>query len=541
MFKKKPSINVNKKDCCEDDVVSDGVINDLSFDSVTNVITASTTLGASYSADLTALSGVDGVATGVVYDSSTGLLTISRSNGLPDISTPITSVTSTVANTLFVMENGDDATAVRERFDLPFATVSAAQQAAQSGDTVEVYAGVYNEPDPISASNVLAKDGVNYYFHPNTFLTYSSTVGGNSPFWDQGVPVVCKIWGHANIRVNNGISPEFQLWLTHPDSDLQLECNSLSIRRRIRCTNGTRLHIHCHEEIRCTFVQVLSIRLAPDTDMDFRLTATDFYATREDAGGNTAWSAIGLRDFGEGANIYMKFNRIHVGNSFSSTGYYYFQNIKCPIYFHYNTMVYTSDASWDQNQKHLFVSVLDNAEWNSSMHISHIGQWARWATRPTGLGTSRGHLKIHGKHETTTNPLSFLRSQTQGLPLDTHLTIELDIEVDNQFQGGNKANGDYIRLNDGQQNLKITGQIKHTCDEVDSNIIHVFRQDFNAAWQLVTFKELTIETQSTFLVDSVSGAQADIPCMGVFANVGLDPVKHAAVIEPITVSPSVKA
>ena len=50
-----------------------------------------------------------------------------------------------VDNTVFVMKNGNDSTAQRERFDLPFLTVEAAVAAANNGDTVIVYPGQYTE------------------------------------------------------------------------------------------------------------------------------------------------------------------------------------------------------------------------------------------------------------------------------------------------------------------------------------------------------------------------------------------------------------
>jgi len=279
---------------------------------------------------------------------------------------------------------------------LPFATPSAAVQAAQAGDTVVVYAGTYTNPSTITGSNVLVKDGVKVFCYPNVEINYTSTLGGNSPFWDQGVDVDAQILGFANIRINNGISPDFQLWLTAPNSRLSVQCNKLSMRRRIRCTNGLKLHIECHEEIRCTYVQILSIRLAPDTNMDFRLTAHDFYATREDAGLDTDYSTLGLWNFGEDGSIYMNFIKIHVGDTFFLTGYFFMLGIKCPLYFHYNKMVYTSDITWDQNHKLLLASFTNNAQWNASLHVSHIGQFIRFIARPPSLWLSRGVLELKG-------------------------------------------------------------------------------------------------------------------------------------------------
>lgn len=56
------------------------------------------------------------------------------------------------SNTLFVMENGDDSTAVKGRLDLPWGTITNAAKSASSGDTILVYPGDYvyeitdNEP-----------------------------------------------------------------------------------------------------------------------------------------------------------------------------------------------------------------------------------------------------------------------------------------------------------------------------------------------------------------------------------------------------------
>lgn len=85
---------------------------------------------------------------GVVVTSVNGVATVTIS-GIGII---------TVNNTVFVMKNGSDATGTRQRLDLPFLTLSAAQTAAQSGDTIIVYPGTYT-------SNGLGKNGVNWYFY----------------------------------------------------------------------------------------------------------------------------------------------------------------------------------------------------------------------------------------------------------------------------------------------------------------------------------------------------------------------------------------
>lgn len=62
------------------------------------------------------------------------------------------------ANTLWVSKSGNDDSGTKARFDLPFLTVTAAQTAAASGDTIIVLAGDY------SAETIGGKDGVFYWF-----------------------------------------------------------------------------------------------------------------------------------------------------------------------------------------------------------------------------------------------------------------------------------------------------------------------------------------------------------------------------------------
>lgn len=52
-----------------------------------------------------------------------------------------------LANTLWVSKDGNDSTGLRERLDKPFLTCTAAKAAAQSGDTIKVGPGTYNEND----------------------------------------------------------------------------------------------------------------------------------------------------------------------------------------------------------------------------------------------------------------------------------------------------------------------------------------------------------------------------------------------------------
>lgn len=87
-----------------------------------------------------------------------------------------------VGNTLYVdVDFGDDATALPNRFDKPYLTISAAVTAASSGDLINIHAGSY------TISSNIAKDGVNFYAEEGVNLTclttpfnYDTTIGGTT-------------------------------------------------------------------------------------------------------------------------------------------------------------------------------------------------------------------------------------------------------------------------------------------------------------------------------------------------------------------------
>lgn len=110
-----------------------------------------------------------------------------------------------VGNMLFVSAAyGNDATALRGRPDLPFATLTAAKNisSAATGDTIVVWPGTYNETN-------LLKNGVNWYFHVGATINYTGS--GGQGIWDDsalygcGTAVTCTISGHG-VFINNSNS-----------------------------------------------------------------------------------------------------------------------------------------------------------------------------------------------------------------------------------------------------------------------------------------------------------------------------------------------
>jgi hypothetical protein len=73
-----------------------------------------------------------------------------------------------------------------------YSTLESARDAAVSGDTIMVYPGTYTVTT--TAANGLGKNGVSYYFHPNT--TVNKATSGHL-FSDNGFTANCNVYGHG--------------------------------------------------------------------------------------------------------------------------------------------------------------------------------------------------------------------------------------------------------------------------------------------------------------------------------------------------------
>jgi hypothetical protein len=145
-----------------------------------------------------------------------------------------------VANTLFVMKNGDDATAQRERFDLPFLTIDAAVTAAQTGDLIIVYPGQYIE----DGANVIKvgisvelKAGADVIINNATVNTF--VMGGNDvSFTGKGSltlnapsPIIIKVdsFGTSNLTIDiNNLTLNAVNLIMNEFANLNMKVNELS-------------------------------------------------------------------------------------------------------------------------------------------------------------------------------------------------------------------------------------------------------------------------------------------------------------------------
>jgi hypothetical protein len=113
-------------------------------------------------------------------------------------------------NTVFVDASfGNDLTGTRERFDLPFLTISAAMTAAGIGDTVYIRTGSYTD-------TIVLRNGINVYADNGAILTGAIT--------DNGLTVSCAVRGHLQIGSSN---PNI-IDITGTNSNVSIECEEIS-------------------------------------------------------------------------------------------------------------------------------------------------------------------------------------------------------------------------------------------------------------------------------------------------------------------------
>ena len=101
---------------------------------------------------------------------------------------------------LFVTPSGDDGTAVVGDMLKPFQTILAATASANSGDTIFVYPGTHSEEAKI------IKEGVNYYFHPDAFVSVDNNISVMNGTYDTvNVRGYGQFEGGGTYGINNAL------------------------------------------------------------------------------------------------------------------------------------------------------------------------------------------------------------------------------------------------------------------------------------------------------------------------------------------------
>lgn len=112
---------------------------------------------------------------------------------------PNKQIISTITNNVvYVATNGNDSLGARNDISRPFLTLEAAVNSAISGDTIVVYSGTYTVTT--TATNGIAKSGVNYYFYPNTTVNKATT----GDIFNTTSLTTFNVYGYASFNKTSG-------------------------------------------------------------------------------------------------------------------------------------------------------------------------------------------------------------------------------------------------------------------------------------------------------------------------------------------------
>jgi hypothetical protein len=211
---------------------------------------------------------------------------------------------SDYGKTLFVdAVFGNDGTGTREKFDLPFLTISAAITAANIGDTVHVRPGSY-------AENIVLKDGVNIYAEIGAILLGQIT--------DNGLGRTAQIKGHFQI----GYTLPDVISITGTNSVVSIECEEIStvdtsISVRPNPGQSNKLEIKVKRIINLDLDYFLTLREGAQVFIE----VYEYFETQATTSGTASVAAIEL---GGGSNftgeLHFKCPRITLGTSTNAGG-----------------------------------------------------------------------------------------------------------------------------------------------------------------------------------------------------------------------------
>lgn len=509
--------------CCE-------LITSFTYDDNTFLLTLTTSYGNTFQVDLSSLAP-DGVVNGVSFDPVTNILTVTTTTG--SVYNTVIDAPIVIENSLFVMENGSDVTGQRTRLDLPFATLDAAMTAALPGDTVHLYTTDYVIVG--SAPHQVVKDQVTLRLVNSTITVQDSD--GPAIFADNGSVVDYKIIGDGAIISNRSLS-DFQLGLTGTGSTLSIKGNiELDVRSRIRNINPALVE----------FVGTSGRNINNNTVFSFRNSIsypTQFiWIVDKHIGGNATYSSYDFRNFSASGRIHIEVNDLQVNNAFPDTSYMYFSSVACKRYIRINKV---NDSL--NSMKHFFTAISDYGEWDLDISGFNIYGYP-FKFQVSGPSPVTGKISFTGKFSTPSTGYGISRRARLQMNLDSRVNINLDVDV--AFVNINTVHGiQFIDLTDAPAGCHISGRVLlqlsiPLLNPTNQAAVAPFRFDNPSPGNTATLKDFVCETNTDYLYIGNGPTQLNIPSINVITNTNtgtsLNPPLHAAVIQAMTDSPALKA
>lgn len=152
--------------------------------------------------------------------------------------------------------NGNDTLAVRGRMTIPFQSLGAAKDAAQSGDTITVMPGNYSEKN-------LLKNGVSWFFLPGAVVNYAGGAAGaifdtSAAYGSNGV-VNCFIAGYGVFILTTANAGTSNVLYCDNGSSISIQARSLqSTNATIKVTAGA-CQVQVIEDVICPASDAVSV------------------------------------------------------------------------------------------------------------------------------------------------------------------------------------------------------------------------------------------------------------------------------------------
>ncbi len=219
-----------------------------------------------------------------------------------------------VANTVYVMKNGNDTTGLVQRFDLPFLTIAAARAAAIANFTptatnrilIMVYSGNYQE-------QIVLDNYIDYDLSDAVI----SQVTASSLITDAGVAVNSIIYGKANfITTVSGAGTSYTVNITGTTSNVFIYCNNITMTGTTGALTGViadgNMYLYCND-IYCE-------NTGAGTVVGIQATGSVYAQVNNVTSKNVGAVCVGVDSRGATGKMYMKANNIHSEGGDSANG-----------------------------------------------------------------------------------------------------------------------------------------------------------------------------------------------------------------------------
>lgn len=427
------------------------------------------------------------------------------------------------ANTVWVTENGDNATAMRERFDCPFATpwdaIDASNvnpSAAQPGDTVIILPGNYiyvgndNSPNRIR----LVKNQVRVFAYPGVNIEFVTTGDSVQPFFDNGLPMVSEFRGYA--RVVSNYTADRNRVLSNAASRLILEGDQFIHAVRFFNSNGNLYHFKARiDEISLNgaftpHAHILAHRQPLGTVIDLKYHVDEASVFT----GVIGWTQYDLRGFDANSKLDVWIGRLSMSDT-ARVGVFYMENMQgknklwcdqiqqrgIPISGFGRSIIYFANSGGENDIR---IRAIDNEDLMGFRGNSIIS---------AGAGTiANGTIELEGRLQINISPGI---DPSNNLIFFTGSQVVLNLNLNVINPATNRA---LFNITNVPSTVYITGKVNYVGGV---GALNAPFQINIASVSAPTFKDFTLATTIAPFVQAVPGAASPIRFIDTWSNVQL--------------------